>query len=1161
MDRIKNWNNIEHSKISLSCGKGALPENLENANAFLAMAWDKVVQLVEVKLSETGKLVLNYNGFYISNSFNIDFVYWLSYSILLLYKNNREAKLIYTGKMNEGEYKEANKQNHEFEKINYDPENSSELGCGQPFFFPNEIEFTKTSLMRDNNRLMANDFKFYHNSIAVNENNTYFICKPKIASERLYYFTRYSLIPWDEYITKMEKEGDWMESLWTSLEIYNGNIKGFAGIHENKLFREEMLKAMLKDFLIKCFDNKAEQLKDSRGKDNFKVEFGLIIEFGIRIHAFDFIFTTLLKKFEEYHIDTTFYDSLEQYISAGFFINEHLEDEYIENPIKRIFERENKDKCEKIILNLNLEQYEGIYLQEYCLKEKLYSALIYVMTVKDNLNIISNYTELLDKLMEEFRTKIDPRIELNKVNPSKLHLLENSKTYFGNKIFWFLNLILNGQLYPRRGNSERMMSKKTKPSIIHVGINWFLETKNLYELMKFNVQTTFETCNKIFDDQSISQYIINTSKQERAYKPLHYQEILRKIQMCIEKLEGIVEDSKRNDPFKIADEKKIIFTQFFSIFIATISKYKFVEIINDQCKKAAKFILQNKKGIYLPDSSDSQNNSESIEQKLLNMLIRCKSLNLKDIQELISIADLSGYYEVKAHLNECIGDLEKALDAYIASPNKQTRVKVFPWLFKLNQQYVNNEEDIEKFKKYIFEKIPQLAQINMEQLEHLVDNWFQNSHEAVINKLDGSDKLQLNYIQQIIKDKEQLIKELMLSDEGSVKESEEYQRYLTLLIKHVELLCKHNKKEVLSSIKGRKFYPISNCIQICKEYRIHEATAYLLKKTGSYIESLKEYLNLMQITLNSQNDEEMNIELNGINSEKKTPKEEFKAYFGEAIKVCGKHAITSSDSENDNLLWYSLLEKLYDIWKNFVRNKEDNLDSKERPKVESVDLQTVSNCIRFLLEEMCKTIPLQTVLRKITEKHGELEIDKFKNVFLSMLSSFFYQEKILETAKLIFGNNISSAFSGLIQLRNKSLILQDGKCQKCKEDINSNSNLKIKMFLCNHNYHLKCLEDISVCPKCKQRIEIEECVLSIHNPPSLKDKMKKPEIKKEEAKKETLDNLEEEEGGENNEKNEPVSIAKNDELIRKLKKYDKSLTKSYALILDKTMKIKHRMSH
>lgn len=71
------------------------------------------------------------------------------------------------------------------------------------------------------------------------------------------------------------------------------------------------------------------------------------------------------------------------------------------------------------------------------------------------------------------------------------------------------------------------------------------------------------------------------------------------------------------------------------------------------------------------------------------------------------------------------------------------------------------------------------------------------------------------------------------------------------LILHTKLLCKFERSEVHEYVK-KDYYPIGECLEICKANKVERAVAELLRRNGNFLSSINAYLDIIDKQLNRQ---------------------------------------------------------------------------------------------------------------------------------------------------------------------------------------------------------------------------------------------------------------------------------------------------------------------
>lgn len=213
----------------------------------------------------------------------------------------------------------------------------------------------------------------FNNSITQFKKNIIFICQNKIMRARL--------LSWREFIDKLKftDNQDWLTVLKVSLEIYNGEIKGFAMLPDAHDRRQSFLKDYMKKLIMASiqtvifkYNTKASSEKsgstqqdtnsneDPTEEKQFSIEeiaIKVSIEFCLNIQEVHYLFTEVYDFFKEKELKDKFILLLCPAIISGQFRNEHIP-ETIVRQLVFIYEQRKEFKIlEKVIQQLNLRHY------------------------------------------------------------------------------------------------------------------------------------------------------------------------------------------------------------------------------------------------------------------------------------------------------------------------------------------------------------------------------------------------------------------------------------------------------------------------------------------------------------------------------------------------------------------------------------------------------------------------------------------------------------------------------------------------------------------------------------------------------------------------------------------------------------------------------------
>jgi hypothetical protein len=171
------------------------------------------------------------------------------------------------------------------------------------------------------------------------------------------------LLSWREYIEKLKFSDnyDWLTVLKAALEIYNGELRGFALLPDEKERREEYLKDYMKKLIMTSIQTvlykfqkvsetpKSESDDDSKSYSIEDIAIKVSIEFCLNINETQFLFSEVFDFFRENGLRENFISLLCPPIVAGQFRKEYIPEHILEKIIIYLEAKQNYKVLEKII--------------------------------------------------------------------------------------------------------------------------------------------------------------------------------------------------------------------------------------------------------------------------------------------------------------------------------------------------------------------------------------------------------------------------------------------------------------------------------------------------------------------------------------------------------------------------------------------------------------------------------------------------------------------------------------------------------------------------------------------------------------------------------------------------------------------------------------------
>jgi hypothetical protein len=638
-------------------------------------------------------------------------------------------------------------------------------------------EITSQAFVKDS---LGRDRLCYFNSIRVVSRVVYFLGATAFHKGRL--------LNWKECLEALMNKGEWLEALSLGLDLFEGNGKKLNDLPTRREELVDYLEHMVTEYV-------------KTGTISWEYKISNAIEFCIGIQSLQLLFNELF----EYFVDAGtgdnnlryFLDTLEPFVLNGFI--RQIPTEILGKLIGYYLRVLRPDIIERIILHLDPACINPLTILPHCLEYNLLTAYVFINTQTKSLNFV----EPLRRMFEALEKQTD----LNK------------KRFYNYKLLWFARLSLRGLTFPM-GHIKR----EQIPQISIKVVKWLIKRNPLKVMLELDASCYFRVMWLAFDDGLVSNAI-----REESLKPkpvLSHRLIIDKIGRACKSV--------------------IASFQQYTLFIAKTSSLKSGQIAKNVCIEVAKFLMipsqdrsysvgpamPNATNIesYIMLSSVAQCNDEfsqleyNIEKKgklIMMMLQQCDDLNPDEVNELFVIALSSPYTEVLVFLHELKGEYSECLRSFIQCENEDVRRKVFDWISSIFHKLEDTETG-ERLKGEVLESLNVLVDIDSDKTASLVRDFYHNEHRYIIHKLDNAPQLQLKYLAELMK---------KTSEEEYIEEE--------LIILYVRLLCEHAPDSLLEFLLGREDYPLDDCLELCKQHRVIDSTAYLYERLGSTREALE----------------------------------------------------------------------------------------------------------------------------------------------------------------------------------------------------------------------------------------------------------------------------------------------------------------------------------
>jgi hypothetical protein len=455
-------------------------------------------------------------------------------------------------------------------------------------------------------------------------------------------------------------------------------------------------------------------------------------------------------------------------------------------------------------------------------------------------------------------------------------------------------------------------------------------------------------------------------------------------------------------------------------------------------------------------------------------------------------------------------DLKETLDVFVKaalSPeNSTTSAELFSWLDGAVAPSEANEDSVPllELRQTVLARAHELVELDAALAVQLILNRFRAHSEQVVSKLSAFPQLQLAYLQRLSEGGSRDGAEAIYAG----AESEESKLSAPLCQLYIELLCEFQPHKVYDSLKTSQNYDVEKALAVARKFKVHDAAAYLLERTGDVDGALALMLDALTdagqqllhhlFTLggnkvmgkhvpgatdaSGKGTSVMLKELELAWLRRTAPAKRLERLLHTSMEVC-QRAIQSEG------LWLTLLDKCLSEKARVKTVLAQALKCRGPQEARGIFLvqELVLTCLHIVLQKMMAEVPLQTILARITQTPGgdqkkeprkavgsqarsgsSGEWREFQPAIEAMFDAYAYEQNIYRTAKELVSSGTFALVDASASLKKPPLTLRDETCIRCHLALNRFEVAKVTVFSCGHAVHDTCVvdgsEEIDICP-------------------------------------------------------------------------------------------------
>lgn len=781
-----------------------------------------------------------------------------------------------------------------------------------------------------------------------------------------------NLLTWNECIDELSNKGEWLEVLCFGLDLYEGKFPSQYGFPESIEELRNILEQLVTIYV-------------KVGTIAWVHKISNTIEFCVGIGALDILFNMLLDFFVDHgeakNMDY-FVSDLEPYVLTGKI---KKIPEFVIGKIMGFYLRQNTPELiEKILMNLDNNCVKSEQVLPIIAEYQLLSAAICVYSK------INDFLAPAVMIFQKFSEEKDLVL----------------KRYYFYKLLWYVRMCFQGKELMGQRISEKIYNE-----VIKNLVDWIVKDGKIEVLIKI--------------DSVCFLHVIE--------------------ELCLEKFQVFALEIIQ-EIYKVTEENTYSFEQF-CIFIAIVTKTMEIKLPYEITMKAAKFLLGVKYNIesipiggsdillYIHNFTYGEQGRlaftdvslPELGKCALRLLKTCEKITNEDINDLLSITHDSSHILPQVFLFDLKQDYKKSLQTHLQAKTPEEKDLIFSWIWQKFKFFSENSpKDLKSFQNEVSDILSILVDINSDKTAQLVRDWFQNSHNYIIKKLDNAPNLQLKYLGELLKD--------------------QFDKDLVLL--YVKLLCQQSPERVLKFLKTRDVEFFDESLKICAEYKVITAEAYLNEKLGAVREALDLLISTIQST---------RLDLIAKMRKKEVIIPSHISELGQKIhkygKVCIRN-ISALDLTELEEFWFSIFKNTLDCYVEF----------KEYfylyPQLEPM----LHNSVNFILTHMLDHVDLSEIITCISSEYEDFPFKHMRDNIVEVLTRHTHQKKIMMNAIRLLKKDTSVNVNLLFSTRLEGQASDFFLCKACGKKINGQST-GIYIFACGHVYHKRC-QGIPVCFLC-----------------------------------------------------------------------------------------------
>uniref|UniRef100_A0A453SZ63 Vacuolar protein sorting-associated protein 8 central domain-containing protein n=1 Tax=Aegilops tauschii subsp. strangulata TaxID=200361 RepID=A0A453SZ63_AEGTS len=707
----------------------------------------------------------------------------------------------------------------------------------------------------------GNPERHFNNSVAV-RGATVYILGPS-------FLTVSRLLPWKEWIEALKRAGDWMGAMDMAMKLYDGHTQGVVDLPRTLDSIREAIMPYLVELLLSYIGYVSEYisiaLSNHTGKggaadglidadrslltereEQYARVGGVAVEFCVHIGRNDILFDTVFSKFVAAQSGGMFLEVLEPYMLKDMLGS--LPPQIMQALVEHYSGKGWLQRVEQCILHMDISSLDFNQVVRLCREHGLYGALIYLFNqglsdfrtpLEELLSVIQNATRK-DATWRSYRMLvylkycfqglafppghgIIPRAQLHSVREELLQfMLEESKIH-------------TSEVFKGFSSSSRKC-----PNMCYL---LWMDTEATLEVVKCAfAQENFESTSST-PDASVSKDEDDTNIERESQNILLQgvvDTIIHIVGLENEAIHSIVVGTAESEESELWPT-----VNYFGYIIEFVSFF----ISNKRAKSSQRVLKHILK--YLTSSS-----TPSYDDK--------KMPTQKEVLQLFNVVPQTDWnYDyvlhlcLDAHFHQACGRIYAARNQNLSALDSYMKDIVQPYhafIFISKKLFQLAGDEALSFRSTVISRFAELVNLSRECAFVLFLDHFQNQIQQIFSKLPSDSRSHFLFLKTAMEvhlsgkldfsalTGNEIVERLYFSGEledylQRLSNSPKFDCNLVSMIDelfepYLKLLCQYEPRSALKFLETFDSYRLEGCLQLCLDYGVTDAAAFLQERAG-----------------------------------------------------------------------------------------------------------------------------------------------------------------------------------------------------------------------------------------------------------------------------------------------------------------------------------------